>query len=1489
MPSNEFVNCSINSLEVYDSPVAINRTRISLFCETQKTPVSIKTSGNFAVIHFRIDTSLLATDSAVKCPHCQIGFSLRYETIELPTGCGGEIKPDDSGIFEGFMESPNFGQAYFPNLDCTWILNASSVFGNNASASDNSVDLALSQDQKVGIEFVEFDVATTVTQYSTTLIMRPITFTNCRGDYVQIPELNYVFCNHQLPPSELIVAPSLTIKFHTDAAVSGKGFMIKYRSVCQKVFTAENGTIASPNYPKASVRPFKCTYKIIAKPYQAIRINFNYIGLHTDMLTCFYRKEKHMDMEDYIELSGGLSTNEAINRRYVCSRFPFVAPGGEVVSSANRPFEITYSTSGSKANTGFNFDYQIIDVGCGGVFHGDQKKITSPNYPQNYLAHMYCVYHLSVPAGKGLRLNFESFDVEYVANRDDCDFDSVRVFDWFDDENNHGELLGKFCGMSLPPPLLSTLGKMVVVFISDRSVSGAGFSAIFKAADIATDCDRTFTAPSGTITFDPSIFSQITKCDYHILLSANHRILMSIQNFSAPCDYSTLMIKNGASDQSPGFPGLYRDSETCDDHPVKQIQSQSNKLFLRFKSTNLHDSYFTIKYEQFESTCGGYIRGHSGSISAPQYPHEDSKTLNCEWHISAAYGNKVRLQFTQIDDLDSDDGQGMCSQYARNYIDVADGPTVEGNILRRFCKKELTPMPIDSSGNELTVQYNQHGGSHHGALYGFLAHFSTVCNGILLQGHHGILQSPGYPDRVLQSRSCRWTIRTTPGSRIRLIFHLFRITDSNSPTESVSRGAMSRPRLQVTPTARTCSNFLSTDFEQIGEIRGTSLGAAFNISPITNTTIPFKFCSGMVEPTEILTKSNVVDIRFNSRNEPENHFWLTWVTVGCGGIITKNNSQILVNVSNDFTDASVSNMRRCQWQIQAPVGYVIRVWTEQMLVSEERYNDDEGLEFYAGQSNASRIAQTKYSSRINGKEFVSYTNELFVIFTTYTKSSKKFLTLDSNSGIILKANVSFIPNPSATGGAIIKVEKGHYVTIHSPNFPKSYPRGVEAIWQFEAPEGYVVSFELLSYTAPLLSRRSSIEDEELSYTESLYAKSNISCDLNTAYLRGGLSFFDGPYEKLSSATSMRLFRRICADVKSPLVFASGTNISVVSFRGSPYDSLIPSGDGDPSSGSPAGTSQVSGTTSSSVAAIGFQLKVGAQCGGRLFASNERKSILLTSKGLGGEAACEWEIVRMENIKGTPENSDSQITYLRIERVQKELGGHSAEFEVYCNSELKGRITQSTFDESVTHFIQYSCDSKMKLKAQDIYLNEEYLITYDIESSFCGGTVHGFSGMISLRSIENPTECEWLIETVPGSRVILNFRKFVLPISEHCTESYLELREFNSTGPLIGRFCGSSHPEKVEKQSIWMRLRHTPADFSEDEEDSQLASIDSTTYSISLSYEKVYGRDTNSHVTESPDYLTSGKISWSQEPIQEKENNSVGLEARFEPTQRDLSH
>ena len=47
------------------------------------------------------------------------------------------------------------------------------------------------------------------------------------------------------------------------------------------------------------------------------------------------------------------------------------------------------------------------------------------------------------------------------------------------------------------------------------------------------------------------------------------------------------------------------------------------------------------------------------------------------------------------------------------------------------------------------------------------------------------------------------------------------------------------------------------------------------------------------------------------------------------------------------------------------------------------------------------------------------------------------------------------------------------------------------------------------------------------------------------------------------------------------------------------------------------------------------------------------------------------------------------------------------------------------------------------------------------------------------------------------------------MSEFCTTSFLEFREGNSSGPLIGRFCGGLFPSTVESTEgpIYIRIRH----------------------------------------------------------------------------------
>nr|CAD2206335.1 unnamed protein product [Meloidogyne enterolobii] len=932
-----------------------NKTLSSQKCSslpTKEAPTVVRTSGPFATIYLRIDgqqQQFFNKKCGTSCT--SIGFTIVYKTIELPTGCGGKIQAEESS---SLLQSPNYPHIYFPNLDCLWIIQPKIISNNNTEDNDENNKLINNNegndgdpylvDQKVEIFFKHFDVPTTVTQYSNPLL-RHVTINSCVGDSLQIVEKELTYCNMQKPSLNLpIVAPYLSLKFHSDSSIGGSGFSIRYRSVCQKDFTLPNGTISPPNYPGPSSQPFKCTYRIIAKPSQAIRLRFDKIGFTTSFGSCFYNsRQNNPQIQDYVELSGGHSSNEVANKRYICPRYPFVAPGGEIVTSGIRPFSITYSTSGSPTNKGFLFYYETFNVGCGGVFtineNGEQKiTITSPNYPEPYIPFMYCVYFLRVPIGKAVRLSFDVFDIENVAHRDDCDFDNVRVFDTYTDDNEYGQLLGKFCGKSLPPPLISNSGQMAVVFISDRSVSGSGFSAKFQAIDLTSHCDRTFTESSGEFVFDFRNFEQNEYCNYKIQISSNRRILLNILNISSPCDYGTLMVRNGPSESSPGFAGLYGDSEICNENPIKQLISQGNRLFLRFRSITNKAIRFEVKYEQYEAGCGGHITGFSGAISTPQYPYKDSHSLRCEWLLAVPSGNKIQFQIIKLDNLDSEDSDGNCSPFSRNLLELYDikygGENSKNeHLIERYCKQETTnPLPIISSSNSLNVKFSQHGGSHHSPIFGFLAEFSTVCTDIVLEGLHGTLQSPGYPQRVLLPRNCKWKIQTPSGSRIQLQFHLFRITDTGNNLVKFMRTSPAfcaknylKVLLIIFNNYQIKNQIFSNEIKQIIWIKNGK-----TMKSNDSTKIPESLCLGIAEPMEIISKQNKLNLEFYSRNEPENHFWLSWNTIGCGGVITQNNSRLIANASEGADFVGEDPYRKCIWYIKPPIGYSIQVMIERM-------------------------------------------------------------------------------------------------------------------------------------------------------------------------------------------------------------------------------------------------------------------------------------------------------------------------------------------------------------------------------------------------------------------------------------------------------------------------------------------------------------------------------------------------------------------------------
>ncbi|CAH1788270.1 unnamed protein product [Owenia fusiformis] len=131
--------------------------------------------------------------------------------------------------------------------------------------------------------------------------------------------------------------------------------------------------------------------------------------------------------------------------------------------------------------------YVQAAVQCGATLSVASGAITSPcagNPGHTYEHEANCEWTINAASGLSVHLTFSIFDVEYHSK---CEYDYVEVYD-------DQRLIGRYCGTTLPPLLISSSNRMRVVFHSDRSVSKKGFHASYITS-YPTDCsgEQTFT------------------------------------------------------------------------------------------------------------------------------------------------------------------------------------------------------------------------------------------------------------------------------------------------------------------------------------------------------------------------------------------------------------------------------------------------------------------------------------------------------------------------------------------------------------------------------------------------------------------------------------------------------------------------------------------------------------------------------------------------------------------------------------------------------------------------------------------------------------------------------------------------------------------------------------------------------------------------------------------------------------------------------------
>ncbi|KAM3937400.1 ovochymase-2-like [Leptodactylus fuscus] len=288
------------------------------------------------------------------------------------------------------------------------------------------------------------------------------------------------FCGKEIPDPVVSTSNSVLVRFKANQSGARGSFHAKYIAFQGDVIPTESpsyidsgcgsnalqkgrkGFIHSMNYPDTYPADLHCTWNISVTPGRLIKLAFIDLAMDGEIGEC---------AGDVIEISD----NFDLIGRYCSYLKPPV-----IISSSNTLF-LNFSTNKLFTDRGFEIKWEEVypnDIeeiqSCGGGSTEENGVIKSPNWPNNYPPNRLCVWHLQVPEGKQIILNFTHFDLE------DSDIISNLCYDYvaaYEDSSGGPRKYGPFCGTNMPNRITSQSNTLIFRFYSDIFTESKGFRA----------------------------------------------------------------------------------------------------------------------------------------------------------------------------------------------------------------------------------------------------------------------------------------------------------------------------------------------------------------------------------------------------------------------------------------------------------------------------------------------------------------------------------------------------------------------------------------------------------------------------------------------------------------------------------------------------------------------------------------------------------------------------------------------------------------------------------------------------------------------------------------------------------------------------------------------------------------------------------------------------------------------------------------------------
>ncbi|XP_077981826.1 cubilin-like [Glandiceps talaboti] len=770
--------------------------------------------------------------------------------------------------------------------------------------------------------------------------------------------------------------------------------------------------IYSPNYPDNYENDLFCIWKVAAQ--SGARLLITFLDFETEQC------------HDWLEIGNGLDHADLTTSQLRVSGSDY--PNDH--ESIGEHVWLTFATDYSVTKRGFQLQIEALtdDLECGGDLviddvEGASVEIFSPNYEDglNYNDNDLCIWTVTSASGD---------HVVMVIN----DFQTEAYYDWLEvgsgvDPLDTDSRLYRLSGSEIEGSFSTDSDNLWVVWTSDSSVTDTGFHVTFV---IDEGCGGSVSGNPGNLSSPafPNKYAHGSDCLWNIDVPGASRIRIYFHVFDLEDDYDFLYIGEGTEETS----GSHKFELTGSELP-KDIILNGNQAWVQFTSDDSvsGDGFFFTFEEYTEEYLPGKECGQTelelktGSrlyIQSPNYPSNYFSNSWCVWTVTSESGLPMRIDF-----------RDFWTERGFDWLDIGDGSD-EADLTTRQTRLSgrNTPPPVYSEGDNLWITFSSDDTVN---FRGFLLHITESdietgepkpepgvtptppppCGQHITVPDTGTVNvtSPNYPNDYYNYLDCEWTVNSTTGRRIEVIFIDFE-------TEKMR------------------------DYLELGDG-----------DDISDKTTRFMIVSGDDLPSPFTSHLSQLWLRFvTDGSETKRGFHIEFKEhEPCSGeeMVTIPTNPGFIDVTSPGFPRSYEHNLFCQWLISSESGGSVRVSIE--VFETEQFYDWVDIGTGLDSTHLPSRLQHMSGSLVGFSDqyiFTTDSNDVWMTFSTDNDNKDDFPYLGFQ--------IRFYDDGCVTEH-IVETEG----EIESPSYPSSqhYPHNADCVWIFEYKPGYEIHLTIDSF------------------------------------------------------------------------------------------------------------------------------------------------------------------------------------------------------------------------------------------------------------------------------------------------------------------------------------------------------------------------------------------------------------------------------------------